>query len=271
MGNAIQAIVDFLVDDVCHACGRHVEVAASLSRPSSPPAIALDTPLRIGLARVCIETQPLCRACCGELRSFDRPITIGAPHDDGSIELLSHERIRPVNGFARVRSPLLLWPAFETDQRLLAVMHALKFSQRERLAPWLAGALVEGLPSRAFVSVDDAVVVPVPMDRASVRRRGFNQAERIARAFARRMGVQVVTNAIVKTRATAPQSSLGGLDRVRNVANAFGVGAPGVVTNRCVVLVDDLVTTGATAAASTLALWEAGASEVRVVCAGYRP
>jgi predicted amidophosphoribosyltransferase len=106
------------------------------------------------------------------------------------------------------------------------------------------------------------------MDRI-VATPGFNQAERIATGLAAWVGRTVERRAIVKTRDRA-QSTLGSAERARNVAGAMEVGARGVVRGRRVILVDDLVTTGATARRAA-ALWHAGARDVRVICVGYRP
>ncbi|HXV13652.1 MAG TPA: hypothetical protein VEC56_05550, partial [Candidatus Krumholzibacteria bacterium] len=197
--------------------------------------------------------------------------TIGTRAGD-SIELVSGGLVPGPSDTPASQATLAVWPAFETDDRILAVIHALKFSRRERLAPWLAGALAAGLPARALQGdAREIVLVPVPMDRAAQRRRGFNQAERIASALGALTGVAVERRAIAKTRATAPQSSLGRDQRVRNVAGAVSAVDARALEGRCVVLVDDLVTTGATAAACAVAAWSARAALVRVVCVGYRP
>lgn len=249
IGKAAQALADFWLDEICHACGRPAEAVARLPRPRDAAADALAQPLRIGGARWGIDTRPLCRACCHELLPMREPVTLGT-------------------GDTKVA----VWPAFETDERILAVVRALKFSRRERLAAWLARSMAEGLPARAlFADECTPVLVPVPMDRSSLRRRGFNQAERLATALAASVGGTVERRAIVKVRATAPQSTLGSAERARNVAGAMDVGARGVVLGRRVILVDDLVTTGATAAACATALRRAGTRDVRVVCVGYRP
>jgi ComF family protein len=245
VGNVVQALADFWLDDICHACGRLGDAFAALPRPRDAAAAALAQPLRIGGARLGVDTRPLCRACCHDLLPMREPVTVGH---------------------------LSVWPAFETDARILAVVHALKFSRRERLGAWLARAMAEGLPARALHADDSApLLVPVPMDRASLRHRGFNQAERLATALAALCGGRVERRAIVKVRRTAAQSILGSAERAHNVAGAMEVGTRDAVRGRRVVLVDDLVTTGATAAACTLALGRAGAREVRVVCVGYRP
>ena len=161
-----------------------------------------------------------------------------------------------------------MWPAF-ADDRLLSIIHTLKFSRRERIAKWLATAMAEGVPAQALDA--DALLVPVPMDRASLRRRGFNQAERLASSFGARMRMRVERQVLVKTRATAPQSSLGRAERIRNVADVMDVVARDAIAGRRVILVDDLVTTGATASSCAAALSRAGAECTQVVCVGYRP
>jgi ComF family protein len=270
---ALQAIADFLIDETCHACRRPVEAAHNLPCPSAAASVALDGPLTIGFDRFGIDTRPLCRACCHVLVPSVEPTIIGTQCANGSIALTSGGRIPAMTATPTVAgTPLMVWPAFETDDRLLSVIHALKFSRRERLAPWLAGSLVCGLPAHAFPERrDDVVLVPIPMDRAALRRRGFNQAERLASAWGEATGIQVERRAVVKTRSTAPQSSLGRDERVHNVVGAMGIGNRDVVSGKCVILVDDLVTTGATAAACAVALWSAGARDVRVGCVGYRP
>ncbi len=267
---AIQAVADFLIDETCHACRRPVADTAGLPLPSAPASAALVAPLRIGVPGTRIRTRPLCHACCHELVAAGLPTVIGTTRDDGSIDLTSGGRIPAVPPFAcRPAHSLVVYPAFETDDRILSVIHALKFARRERLAPWLASALVAGLPARAW-NDGDSVLIPIPMDPVSLRRRGFNQAERIARTLAGLTGI-AVDYALEKTRTTAPQSLLDGAERVRNVAGAMRVRMRARVEGRRAILVDDLVTTGATAAACASALWGAGAREVRVVCVGYRP
>jgi ComF family protein len=263
---ATQAVVDFLVDERCHACQRLVGAMAMLALPCDGASAALATPVRIGSTRIGIDTHPLCRVCCHALVPGREPITIARARTDGSITLASGGVLPNAGAGAPV---LAVWPAFATDDRLLTVIHAFKFSRHERLAPWLARALASGLSARALVA--NAILVPVPISRGSLRRRGFNQAERLATSLSALTKIPTERRALVKTRATAAQSTLDGAARVRNVAGAMAVVAPERIAGRHVVLVDDLVTTGATAAACASALWRAGASEVRVVCVGYRP
>jgi len=108
------------------------------------------------------------------------------------------------------------------------------------------------------------LVVPVPLSTARLRRRGHNQADEIARVLAARTGLSRDPRALVRRRGGPPQSGLSRPARRRGPRGAF-VARRDRVEGRCVLLVDDVVTTGATAGACARALRRAGA--LRVVLA----
>ncbi len=109
------------------------------------------------------------------------------------------------------------------------------------------------------------VLVPVPLSPLSWRNRGYNHAALLARGTARKTGLPVLSGVLRKTRETARQSELSRLYRLRNVRRAFE--ADEAVRGENVLLVDDVVTTGATAEACAAALKEKGARRVAVLCA----
>jgi len=135
----------------------------------------------------------------------------------------------------------------------------------------LACARVLGtLLARHLVAADTRLplaVVPMPLHAARLRERGFNQAEAIARHVASRTGVPLETSLLHRLRATAPQTTLNTAERRRNCAGAFAV-RPGRHCPARVALLDDVMTTGSTAAAAAEALRAAGARHVELwVCA----
>jgi predicted amidophosphoribosyltransferase len=127
-------------------------------------------------------------------------------------------------------------------------------------APAMAGAMPEGLAGRTSAQ---AVITWVPLGRGRRRRRGFDQAEVLARAVGSLVGVPV-TRLLVRPEETSPQARRGGADRRRALAGAFrAVARPPPL----VILVDDVLTSGATAAECASVLLGAGAIEVGVLTA----
>ena len=104
-------------------------------------------------------------------------------------------------------------------------------------------------------------IVPVPLHRRRERERGFNQSALLADALATHLGA-VGHPALHRTRATPPQAELHRTERLKNVTNAFACPDPASVRGRSVLLIDDVVTTGATFAACARALRDAGARTV---------
>ncbi len=105
-------------------------------------------------------------------------------------------------------------------------------------------------------------ILPVP---ASSKKRGYNVPERMAQPLARAVGVPVVTDALTRARSTRRQEGLSLDERLANVAGAFRVAWPEAVEGKRILLVDDVLTTGATASACAQALLDAGAQSVFAV------
>jgi ComF family protein len=145
-------------------------------------------------------------------------------------------------------------------------IHELKFRGRLRVAERLAEAIAAS-PGCGRVLTPAAVLVPVPLHPRRLRERGFNQSELLARALGRRAGLAVAPEALVRRKETPPQTGLTAAARRSNVSGAFAVRRRGRVAGRVVVLVDDVVTTGATARACAAALRAAGSTDVRLVTA----
>jgi len=135
-----------------------------------------------------------------------------------------------------------------------------------------AGRLLAQLMADAFAPAASAwpaaaSLLPVPLHRGRLRRRGYDQALELARPLARTLGLPLLGAGLRRVRVTAPQSRLDAAQRRRNLKDAFAV-RPGVAWPPHVVLVDDVMTTGATLHAAALALHRAGVARVDAwVCA----
>ena len=148
-----------------------------------------------------------------------------------------------------------------------SVVAAVKFRGGWRAVETMAAAVVAGAPA-GWLS-PGGVLVPVPLHPARRRSRGFNQAALLADAIGRRAGLPV-TSALVRSGSKATQMGLGKGERLRRVEGSVSV-ASGARVPACVVLVDDVVTTGATLAACRAALLAGGAVEVRALAYARTP
>ena len=151
---------------------------------------------------------------------------------------------------------------------LRSLILQLKFHRRERLGERLGARLAEGWNSLGPACVDARpLLVPVPLHGSRERERGFNQsallAEGLSRALARTWGAAAFeARALLRTKATPPQTGLSLAARRDNVRGAFSVAEPERVRDRVVVLIDDVMTTGSTLSACAEALKAAGAERV---------
>lgn len=151
------------------------------------------------------------------------------------------------------------------ENLLRDAIHRFKYRGQRKLAPVLGGLMVEAaLADASFKGVE--VCVPVPLTRARLIERGFNQAELLAVEVGRRLGLEVVA-ALARVRETPPQAGLRREERARNIEGALVPVETKRIRGRRVLLVDDVFTTGATAAAGSRALLRGGAHEVYVLTA----
>ena len=149
--------------------------------------------------------------------------------------------------------------AFQYEGGVISGIHALKYNNQTRLAPFFADAI--DLPPEWNVDF----VVPVPLHPLKQWLRTYNQSELIARALARRQHLKLNSALLRRTRFTQTQTSLDEFERARNVAKAFS--ASPAVKGGNILLIDDVTTTHSTLLACVVALKQAGATRVFAACA----
>lgn len=200
-----------------------------------------------------------CAACWAGLRFLGEPCCTGcrAPfaHDMGA-EARCAACIADPPRHAGIRAAVAYGPI----ARDLALR--LKYGGRAGLATTIGRLMVR------LIEDDIDLLVPVPLHRRRLWSRGFNQAALIAVALGRAAGVPQDAHLLQRTRATPPLRGLGRRARAKTVARAFRVdpAARARLAGRSIGLVDDVHTSGATSAACTAALLQAGAARVVVIC-----
>ncbi|MEG1413668.1 MAG: phosphoribosyltransferase family protein [Mucinivorans sp.] len=147
---------------------------------------------------------------------------------------------------------------FRRHSHYRTLIHRMKYGGRRDVARML-GEIYGTYLHRSELYRGVQLIVPVPLHYTKFIKRGYNQSEEFARGIASSLGVEVCTRALVRTRRTHTQAQLhDSLSRAENVEGAFRVVRPELLVGRGVLLVDDVVTTGATlqAAASAIVMME---------------
>jgi ComF family protein len=232
----LTSFLDLLLPPHCPSCGTEVATQGTFCPPC--------------FAALNFIVSPLCESC-------------GLPFDAG------RDRICP--GCEATPPPwALARAAFLYDDASRRLILPLKYADRQDNAEVLATHMAR--VGRTLLAQAD-LLVPVPLHRWRLFRRGFNQAALLAKAVARRSGRPACVDALRRTRRTRVLGTLSAADRAAELAGAFAVraGRAGAVRGRRVVLIDDVLTSGATAGACAKALLDAGARHVDVLVASRVP
>ena len=237
--------------------GRFRAVLASLGRAALD---ALYPPICLGCRSATGAHGGLCPACWRAMRFIERPFCdrLGTPFEQDLGEgLLSPQAIADPPVFRRARAVA----RFE-DGPARRLVHRLKYSDRGDLAKplgaWMARA-------GADVLAEADAIVPTPLHPLRMWKRRFNQAAALAQAMAAASGKPFEPRWLLRVKATRSQVGLTREQRAANMQGAFCVAAGAPVRGLRIVLVDDVLTSGATANAAARALLRGGAADVDLI------
>jgi ComF family protein len=149
-------------------------------------------------------------------------------------------------------------------------IHLLKYSERPSIARRLA-ALMHGCLAPGDRYLESDLIAAVPLHGARLRERGYNQAQLLADELSRITGIPADPKAVRRVRHNPTQTRLNRKQRLENVRDIFRAQDPARVRGCRVILVDDVLTTGATIGSCARALLEAGAAEVLALTAAAAP
>jgi ComF family protein len=242
-------------------------LSASAKRAADAVGAALRAALDLALPPLCaacrepVEGRGLCPTCWSKLSFITRPYCerLGVPfvYDPGP-GILSMEAIANPPAYHRARA------AVRFDEISRALVHALKYADRLDLAPMMGRFTAQA--GRELLAEADALV-PVPLHWRRLWARRFNQSAMLAAAISRETGLPVAAGALKRVKPTVQQFGLSRTERAANVQGAFRVPPDGkaAVTRRRLILIDDVLTTGATVDGCARALLRAGAANVDVL------
>lgn len=218
-------------------------------------------PVCVACMRATQDVNALCPACWGQMRWIERPYCecLGTPFAlDTGERLLSPAALANPPAYSRARAAV----QYEGVARQL--VHRLKYHDRMDLVPAMA-RMMSGAGRDLLAEAD--LMIPVPLHAGRLRRRRFNQSAALTAALSRLSGVGWDALAMRRTRHTPTQAGLSRRKRAANLRGAFAVpdSRRAGIAGKRVLLVDDVLTTGATAEACARALLRAGAQRVDVL------
>lgn len=203
----------------------------------------------------------LCVTCFMRLRAITAPFcpVLGLPFDKPQpAGTLSLPAIADPPPFGRARSAVLY------GEVARSLVSRLKYGDRPEIAAFCARFMAR---AAADLWGENAVLVPIPLHARRLLRRRYNQSTEIARTLSRLTGVPLLTGLLRRRRDTRQQVGLTATGRARNIGGAFTT-SPAIsrrLAGRRVILVDDVITTGATVKAATRALRSSGVMDIDIV------
>lgn len=179
-------------------------------------------------------------------------------------------KINPMDSLLKLRmrvdfiSSYLLYDKGLSTQNIL---HSIKYNGNKLLAYHLG--LLYGLEIKASFEHFPDYIVPVPLHKRKQRQRGFNQSEFWANGLAGSLGVPSLTDSLVRTKFTKTQTRKTREERIKNVSNVFSVKNKELIKGKSILLVDDVITTGATLEACGNELWNAGIRSLNIATIAF--
>ena len=157
------------------------------------------------------------------------------------------------------------WSACLYEEPLRGLIHQFKFHQQTILRKPLSQLMIQFIEKRGLDIDQFDIILPIPLHAAKYRERGYNQAELLAVPLAQKYDKMILVSLLKRVRNTPSQTSLSRKNRFTNVQGSFKINARININNKNILIIDDLLTTGATASEASLCLKTHGAAKVGIL------
>ena len=182
-----------------------------------------------------------------------------------------NERLNPVEKIFRGRIPVESGTShvyFTKHSPVQNLLHQLKYKGNKDIGRLMGSMIGEGLRNSGWMNKVD-VVIPLPLHSKKLKKRGYNQAEIICEGIGDEMSVPVFTDVIVRRENTETQTHKSRMERWWNIESKFELKKPMLIVNKHVLLVDDVITTGATLEACGMELLKAEGTKLSIATFAY--
>ncbi len=159
----------------------------------------------------------------------------------------------------------LAW--FTADGLMQHLIHGLKYNKKKETGLYLGNLLGQRIAEAGWPEPPE-IIIPVPLHPAKEAKRGYNQSDLIARGIAEAIGAKVGKDILVRARKTESQTNKSRTERVKNMENAFQLKNPSAIAGKHLLLVDDVLTTGATLEACATALMKVESIKISIATIG---
>lgn len=154
------------------------------------------------------------------------------------------------------------WAGYAYEGTIKEMLHHFKYNHKIKLGKALAKLMIDFVREYSLPVGSCDYVIPIPLSPARLREREFNQARLLADGLADSLKLKLLDDCLIRIRNTKSQAELDVISRWKNIQGAFKLKTPDLIKGRAILLIDDVLTTGATASEAAKTLKSAGAGSV---------
>ena len=152
---------------------------------------------------------------------------------------------------------------FQKKSSTQHLLHQLKYQQKENIGEWLGEQFAYSLQSKGrFAAVE--IIIPIPLHPSRIKFRGYNQCDAIARGMASVLQIPIVNGVLIRSVATQSQTKKNRFQRFENMNSVFSLAQVSAIKGKNILLLDDVLTTGATLISAAQVLQQAGSNKLFV-------